>query len=165
MKSRIFLGFSGIWLNFPGFPGSRIEIWFIKSGIGIWFLKSGILAWTFFWKSWIRDWHFGLSNPASQLFLWCANSILGRKMTTRHNFSLISRGGFGMGFFWDPKSHIPNSFLNLTPWHAKMSIFGHFLKNFELSSVALLCLIRFWVDKPILTNHRPAFGEFEVKKF
>ena len=30
-------------------------------------------------------------NPASQLGLWCANSILGRKTTNQHNFSLKSR--------------------------------------------------------------------------
>ena len=30
-------------------------------------------------------------NPASQLGLWCANSILGRRAATPHNFSLKSR--------------------------------------------------------------------------
>ena len=62
-----FSGISGIWLNFPGFPGSGI-------GIGIWFLKSGIWDWD--WDLILKIWDLGLGfgigfeNLGSGIGIW-----------------------------------------------------------------------------------------------
>ena len=42
---RDYAGISGVWLNFPGFPGSGIGIWFLKSGIWDWDLGLVLKIW------------------------------------------------------------------------------------------------------------------------